>query len=104
MLRGELSTGLGLSGSPDFYTLSACRDLLFHTEEHDFDLDEIASCLERLGLRFIGFEHAAPGVDEHYSRLFPDDPSRTSLASWARFEAAHPGTFVAMYSFWCQKA
>ena len=104
LLDGELSPGLGeLSRSLDFYTLSGCRDLLFHVEEHDFDLSEIADCLQRLGLRFLGFEHPEPGVDERYARLFPTDPSRTSLANWARFEAANPATFVAMYRFWCQK-
>ena len=104
LLDGELSPGLGeLSRSLDFYTLSGCRDLLFHVEEHDFDLSEIADCLQRLGLRFLGFEHPEPGVDERYARSFPTDPSRTSLANWARFEATNPATFVAMYRFWCQK-
>ena len=40
----------------DFYTLSECRDLLFHIKEHHFNLPEIARCLDALDLEFIGFE------------------------------------------------
>ena len=105
LLRGELGPELGeLARSPDLHSLSGLRDLLFHVEEHHFDLEGIAAALSRLGLRFLGFEHDDPATEAAYTRMFPDDPSRTSLANWARFEAAHPGTFVGMYQFWCEKA
>ncbi len=105
LLRGELGPELAdISRSPDFYSLSGLRDLLFHVEEHHFDLPGIASALARLGLRFIGFEHERPETAPAYARMFPGDASRTSLASWAAFEASHPGTFAAMYQFWCEKA
>ena len=32
----------GLIGSPDFYSISACRDLLFHVQEHRLTLPQIA--------------------------------------------------------------
>ena len=104
LLRGELGPELGeLARSPDLHSLSGLRDLLFHVEEHHFELEGIAAALSRLGLRFIGFEHDDPATAVAYTRMFPDDPSRTSLANWARFEAAHPETFVGMYQFWCEK-
>ena len=104
LLRGELGPELAkLVRSPDLHSLSGLRDLLFHVEEHHFDLEGIAAALSRLGLRFVGFEHDDPATAAAYTRMFPDDPSRTSLASWARFEAAHPETFVGMYQFWCEK-
>ena len=105
LLRGEPGRDLAfLLRSPDFYTLSGLRDLLFHVEEHHFDLPRVAGALSGLGLRFVGFEHERPGVEYAYDRMFPDDPSRTSLAHWAAFEAACPGTFTGMYQFWCERS
>ncbi|MEK9767217.1 MAG: class I SAM-dependent methyltransferase, partial [Thalassolituus sp.] len=40
--------------SSDFYSLSGCRDLLFHTQEHTFDLQEVRRLIEKSGLEWIG--------------------------------------------------
>ena len=104
LLRGELGPEFAdLARSPDLYSLSGVRDLLFHVEEHHFGLEGVASALTRLGLRFIGFEHEDPGTALRYARVYPDDPAQTSLAHWAAFEAARPDTFNGMYQFWCEK-
>ena len=104
LLRSELGPELAdLARSPDLYSLSGVRDLLFHVEEHHFDLEGVASALARLGLRFVGFEHENPGTALGYARSYPDDPAQTSLAHWAAFEAARPETFNGMYQFWCEK-
>ena len=104
LLRGELGPDLAdLARSPDLYSLSGVRDLLFHVEEHHFGLEGVASALTRLGLRFIGFEHEDSGTALRYARVYPDDPAQTSLAHWATFEAARPDTFNGMYQFWCEK-
>ena len=104
LLRGELGPEFAdLARSPDLYSLSGLRDLLFHVEEHHFDLEGVATALSRLGLRFVGFEHEDPGTALAFARMFPGDPSQTSLSNWAVFEAAHPETFNAMYQFWCEK-
>ena len=92
-----------LAASPDLYSLSGLRDLLFHVKEHHFDLGGVDSALSRLGLRFVGFEHDDPGTALAYARRFADDRAQTSLAHWAAFEAAHPETFNGMYQFWCEK-
>ena len=42
--------------SPDFYTVSGVRDLLFHVVEHRFTINEIKEYLDKLGLVFLGFE------------------------------------------------
>jgi tetratricopeptide (TPR) repeat protein/2-polyprenyl-3-methyl-5-hydroxy-6-metoxy-1,4-benzoquinol methylase len=91
-----------LSSSPDFYSTSECRDLLFHAQEHRLTLGQIESFLSDLGLHFIGFELDA-GVLHQYRARFTDDPSGTDLRNWARFEADNPDTFAAMYRFWIQK-
>ena len=104
LLRGELGPELAdLGRSPDLHSLSGLRDLLFHVEEHHFDLLGLASALSRLGLEFVGFEHEDPGTALRYARAYPDDPSQTALSNWAAFEAAHPETFNGMYQFWCEK-
>ncbi len=92
-----------LKDSDDFYTLSACRDLLFHVQEHRFTLPDISKALDDLGLEFIGFDLAMPGVKKCYLELFPDDPTMVDLQAWDRFEQQNPSTFSGMYVFWCQK-
>jgi tetratricopeptide (TPR) repeat protein/2-polyprenyl-3-methyl-5-hydroxy-6-metoxy-1,4-benzoquinol methylase len=91
-----------LSKSPDFYSTSECRDLIFHAQEHRLTLGQIESFLSELGLHFIGFELEARVLHQYRAR-FADDPSGTNLRNWARFEADNPDTFAAMYRFWIQK-
>jgi tetratricopeptide (TPR) repeat protein/2-polyprenyl-3-methyl-5-hydroxy-6-metoxy-1,4-benzoquinol methylase len=91
-----------LSKMPDFYTTSACRDLLFHVQEHRLTLGQIESFLAELGLHFIGFDLDPPVLNEYRTR-FTDDPSCTNLHNWARFEADNPDTFIGMYRFWVQQ-
>jgi SAM-dependent methyltransferase len=87
----------------DFYSLSACRDLLFHVQEHRFSLPQIAVFLAEHGLRFIGM-NAAAQVRSAYRVQFPQDRTLTDLANWDLFERANPKTFIGMYQFWLQKA
>jgi SAM-dependent methyltransferase len=94
---------VGLAESEDLYTMSACRDLLFHAMEHRFTIPGIAAALDELGLDFIGFEPPVPGVLHDYRDFNPADPGMTDLSGWARFEASRPELFSALYVFWCQK-
>ncbi len=91
-----------LSEMPDFYSMSNCRDLLFHMQEHRLTLAQIESFLAELGLHFMGFELDLQVLHQYRAR-FTDDPSCTNLRNWARFEADNPDTFVEMYQFWVQK-
>ena len=45
-----------LTKSNDFFSLSMLRDLIFHVQEHRFTLSQIKKCLNKLGLKFCGFE------------------------------------------------
>lgn len=87
----------------DFYSLSDCRDLLFHVQEHCFTLPQIQALLEKHKLNFIGFEFPNPKAKSLYRTESPDDPALTDLEHWDRFEQRHPDTFEGMYVFWCQK-
>jgi Tfp pilus assembly protein PilF/2-polyprenyl-3-methyl-5-hydroxy-6-metoxy-1,4-benzoquinol methylase len=91
-----------LSETPDFYSMSNCRDLLFHVQEHRLALGQIESFLAELGLHFIGFELDLQVLHKYRAR-FTDDPSCTNLRNWASFEADNPDTFVGMYKFWIQQ-
>jgi len=92
----RVTTGL------DFFTLSECRDALFHVQEHTFDLPHIAAFLFDHGLEFLGFD-AAPDLVHRYTRRFPQDAARTNLSNWAVLEQENPDIFIGMYQFWIQK-
>jgi hypothetical protein len=92
-------TGRAITEWRDFYTLSTCRDLLFHVQEHCYTPMGIAALLKETGLEFLGFRNVAANVLEAYRRRFPDDPFARDLASCEAFEVDHPDTFVGMYHF-----
>jgi SAM-dependent methyltransferase len=86
----------------DFFSLSECRDLLFHAQEHRVTLPEIAAFMADNGLRFIGFELDLQSK-RNYAQQFPDDVAMTELTQWHRYEIDNPRTFLGMYQFWVQK-
>lgn len=88
--------------SIDFFSTSACRDLLFHVHEHYVTLAEIDDFLKKNRLIFAGFEMDAH-VLQAYKHRFPDDPTATDLGRWQVFENDNPDTFLGMYQFWIQK-
>jgi Flp pilus assembly protein TadD/SAM-dependent methyltransferase len=87
----------------DFYTISTCRDLLFHVQERQFAIPEIKAFLARNGLTFIGFV-VDPAVQQHYRVRFPHDATMTDLDCWSALEAESPLIFTNMYQFWVQKS
>jgi len=86
----------------DFFSISECRDLLFHVQEHRMTLPQIAAFLAAQKLHFLGFELAEP-LWLAYGARFPADPARTDLDNWHRFENENPRSFQGMYQFWVQK-
>ena len=89
--------------SSDFYSLSHCRDLLFHREEHTFTLPEIETVLEKFNLQFIGFELNNNQIKQQFTTLHPEKDALESLSLWHQFELEHANTFAGMYNFWVQK-
>ena len=87
----------------DFYSLSMFRDMAFHVKEHLFTLPKIKSSLAELGLDFLYMAGLALETLHAYSRMFPNDPSATSLDNWAIFEQQNPLTFLCMYNFYAIK-
>src|SRR5215218_9191071 len=79
---------------PDFFTTSECRDLLFHVQEHQLTIPQIAGFLRENNLAFIGFTGQAP---HEYRTRFPEDQAATDLERWHAFENENPATFTGMY-------
>ena len=87
----------------DFYSLSPCRDLIFHVQEHRFTIPEIQNALDKLGLEFIGFETPTPQTLVKFRNENPGCPAKKQLSRWHDFEERFPDTFRGMYQFWCRK-
>lgn len=99
----DASAGFGrLMQVNDFYSMSDCRDLLFHVQEHRMSLTEIDSFLQENNLVFLGFQVGAE-VLANYKVRFSNDPAAINLEQWQIFESEHPDTFIGMYQFWLQK-
>jgi SAM-dependent methyltransferase len=89
----------------DFFTVSDCRDLLFHVQEHRFTISRIRTALANLNLEFYGFHFASQNIEmTAYKEAYPDDPTCLSLDNWEAFEEKNPNTFAAMYNFFVRKA
>jgi len=89
--------------SNDFFSISACRDLLFHVQEHRMTLEQINAFIKENNLLFIGFDIPNPAVKKAYELRFPNDPAETNLLNWHTFEKENPDIFRGMYQFWIQK-
>ena len=94
--------GKSVTDAGDFYSTSDCRDLLFHVQEYQHTLPEIAAFIAAEKLTFLGFQ-LDPGVLRRYAAAYPDDAAMTDLAHWDAFERGHPDVFAAMYQFAVQK-
>ena len=87
----------------DFYTMSECRDLCFHTKEHRFKINQLQEIFQSNKLIFLGFS-LQQSVKSQYQKYFPEDHKQTNLQNWAKFEEIFPNTFKGMYQFWvCKK-
>jgi len=90
--------------SPDFFSTSGCRDLLFHFQEHRYTLTQLRRELDEMKLDFIGFKRFRNlDTANLYRSHFPEDRGMKNLDLWDRFEKLYPYTFGEMYHFWCQK-
>ncbi|MCW9034735.1 MAG: tetratricopeptide repeat protein [Rhodospirillales bacterium] len=92
-----------LCTAKDFFSLSECRDLLFHVQEHRFTLLQIKEALKILKLEFLGFEFQSPKALNKFRKIHRNRKALTSLSMWHKFELENPDTFRGMYQFWCKK-
>lgn len=86
----------------DFFNLPECRDLLFHVQEHQYDLIEIKGILDDLGLEFLRFYLPEKSISK-YKKHHKNDEDISDLEAWAKWEEKNPDLFASMYTFWCRK-
>jgi len=87
-----------ITSNEDFYSMSGCRDLLFHVQEHRYTLPQIEAMLRELELEFLGFEFADSGATlRRFQERFSDP---RNLRHWHELEQRYPDTFSRMYQFW----
>lgn len=91
-----------LRQSDDFYSLSGCRDLVFHVHERHYGFPEIAALVAGAGLELVGF-HASPQAMTRFREAHGTEADMLDLDLWDQVEARHPYLFAAMIHFWCQK-
>ena len=98
-----------LNGAPrncmktaDFFTTSNFRDLIFHRNEHQFTLPQIAEALNTLGLKFLGFIETG-NIYQCFKSHHGDAADFTNLDQWHQLEQKIPNLFFGMYQFWCYK-
>ncbi len=87
--------------SPDFYTVSTLRDLLFNVKEHRFTMLEIQKLLSDLNLEFCGYE--ADAIVGKFRQQNHGRGDIYNLEKWHDFEKQNPTTFSATEGFWCQR-
>ncbi len=102
MASSEAENFASLLKLSDFFSISTCRDLLFHVQERYVTLAGIDDYLRAGGLTLLGFE-INRNVLHAYRQRFPNDPAATDLGQWQIFENENPDTFSSMYQFWIQK-
>ncbi|MBA4807528.1 methyltransferase domain-containing protein [Brevundimonas sp.] len=90
-----------LRQSDDFYSLSGCRDLVFHVQEHAYRPPELEELVTGAGLRLVGFDAPAEAQTAFRAAFGRADP--LDLTLWDRLEQRQPNLFAGMYHLWAQK-
>jgi SAM-dependent methyltransferase len=89
--------------SRDFYSMSECRELLFHVQEHQYSLPQVEKLARDAGLAALGLSKQLPRIAVlAYRKLFPGEEDFTSVRNWDAVEAAYPELFLGMFHFWCR--
>lgn len=90
-----------LQNRMDYYQLSMFCDMLFHVQEHRFDLMQIKQILDDLKLDPVKVK-LQPDAEQLYREKYGAKPFSADLADWHRIEEELPEIFRNMYIFWCR--
>lgn len=80
--------------STDFYSISGTRDLIFHVQEHNYTIPEVAALVADAGMEIVSFGYSGK-PEARFKAMGFTDP--TDLAAWEKTEAKYPSTFKNMY-------
>ena len=90
-----------LFNSEDFYSSSACRDLIFHEQEHIFDVRQLPEFLTKAGLQWIGM--LPPPGSQPLLKLMGKKAHQLTIEDWYQLEQSNPAMFATMYQFYAIK-
>ncbi len=102
VLNSNIKDFNDISLSSDFYSMSMCRDLCFHSHERCYCIKEIKEILSDFNLEFLGFI-LPQNLKDKYKRQYNNDISLKDLSNWEIFEENNKGIFRDMYQFWVKK-
>jgi 2-polyprenyl-3-methyl-5-hydroxy-6-metoxy-1,4-benzoquinol methylase len=88
--------------SADFYSMSNCRDLIFHEQEHQFTPDKIADLLRNNNLNFIGMLPTT-SARQAFELQIGHLSNNNTLDNWDKVEQKQQEIFAGMYQFYCRK-
>jgi tetratricopeptide (TPR) repeat protein/SAM-dependent methyltransferase len=101
--EGPAELAAAMQASPDFYSVSDCRDLVFHVEEHRYALPPLVAAGQALGLRWLGLDIDDPALLAASAALGSPAPRADDVEWWDRVEQAYPQAFAGTYKLWWQK-
>lgn len=84
--------------SPDFYSLSGCRDLIFHTQEHVFSVLDLPKFLQAAGIQWLGM--LAPNNSSEIVSKYSRSAGELDVQEWHSLEQEHTNMFAGMYQFY----
>lgn len=92
--------------SNDFYSMSNCRDLIFHEQEHQFTPSKISDLLTNNQLDFIGMLPTTSGrkaFEKSTGINMEKMTDNNTLQNWDKVEKEQEDIFAGMYQFYCRK-
>ena len=104
VLKGEVLDDVSqLVEFADFFSTSACRDLIFHVHEDSYTPQRLKTEISEVGMEFIGFNDIEDrGAIDLYRKQFPNEPTLTNLENWDQLERTQ-NSLLEGYDFWCWK-
>jgi 2-polyprenyl-3-methyl-5-hydroxy-6-metoxy-1,4-benzoquinol methylase len=86
----------------DFFSMSNCRDLIFHEQEHQFTPTKISNLLANNQLDFIGML-ATTRAHQAFENTIGKLNGHNTLENWDKVEQKQQDIFSGMYQFYCRK-
>ena len=86
----------------DFYSMSNCRDLIFHEQQHQFTPQGIADLLASNQMNFVGML-PTPAALRAFKQQVGHLHGNNTLDNWHAVEQAQQDIFEGMYQFYCRK-